>query len=87
MERAADISRTALLLSDGLAKLCLPEPTFEKGLAPPLHDDAPDSDVGAARQKLLQALDEFRALLTEPTLLLTPELASRVEPTSQACNC
>jgi len=75
-ERAADISTTAIFLSDGLAKLCLPEPTFEQGLTPPLQDDAPDSDVGAARQKLLQALDEFRALLTEPTLLLTPELAS-----------
>lgn len=75
-DRAANISKTAIFLSDGLVELCLPEPSFEKGLAPPLHDDAPDSDVGAARQKLLQALDEFRALLTEPTLLLTPELVS-----------
>lgn len=32
-------------------------------------------------QKLLQMLDEFRALLTAPTLLLTPELASVFERT------
>ena len=75
-ERAADISETANLLSDELVQLGLPEPSFEHGLPAPLHSDAPESNAGAARQKLLQMLDEFRALLTEPTLLLTPELAS-----------
>ncbi|KAL8723379.1 MAG: hypothetical protein Q9225_000295 [Loekoesia sp. 1 TL-2023] len=73
-QRAASISQTANLLSDELTQLGLPEPSFEHGLPAPLHSDAPDSSASAARQKLLQALDEFRALLTEPTLLLTPEL-------------
>ena len=84
-ERAADISKTANLLSDELALLGLSEPSFEQGLPAPLHSDAPDSNAGAARQKLLQMLDEFHALLTEPTLLLTPELASLSERTSFAC--
>ena len=75
-ERAADIYRTANLLSDELAQLGLPEPSFKQGLPAPLHDDAADSTAGAAGRKLIQMLDEFRALLTEPTLLLTPELAS-----------
>jgi hypothetical protein len=83
-ERAADISKRANFLSDELAQLGLPEPSFEQGLPAPLHSDAPDSNAGAARQKLLQMLDEFRALLTEPTLLLTPELASLFERTSSA---
>ena len=78
-ERAADIYKTANFLSDELAQLGLLEPSFEHGLPAPLHSDAPDSTAGAARQQLLQALDEFRALLTEPTLLLTPELASQSE--------
>lgn len=73
-ERAADIYKTADFLSDELAQLGCPEPSFEQGLPVPLHSDAPDSNAGAARQKLLHMLDEFRALLTEPTLLLTPEL-------------
>ena len=85
-ERAADICKMADSLSDELAQLDLPEPSFEKGLAAPLHSDAPDSAAGAARQKLLQMLDEFRALLTEPTLLLTPELVSIFEPTSSTCS-
>lgn len=80
-ERAADISKTADFLSDELAQLSLPEPSFEQGLPTPLHSDAPDSNAGTARQKLLQMLDELRALLTEPTLLLTPELASLFERT------
>lgn len=75
-ERAASILRFANSLSDALTGLGLPEPSFENGLPPALHKDAPDSHAGAARQSLLQELDEFRALLTEPTLLLTPELAS-----------
>ena len=85
-ERAADICTMANSLSDELAQLDLPEPSFEKGLTAPLHSDAPDSTAGAARQKLLQMLDEFRALLTEPTLLLTPELVSLFEPTSSTCS-
>ncbi len=79
-ERATDISKTANILSDELAQLGLPEPSFEQGLPAPLHSDAPHSNAGTARQKLLQMLDEFRALLTDPTLLLTPELASLFKP-------
>ena len=75
-ERAANIFKTANFLSDGLAQLGLPDPSFEQGLPTLLHSDAPESNVGAARLNLLQMLDEFRAVLTEPTLLLTPELAS-----------
>ena len=78
-ERAAQISRTTDCLSDELVLLGLPEPSFEHGLAAPLHGDAPDSNAGTARQKLIEMLDEFRALLTEPSLLLTPELVSQFE--------
>lgn len=74
--RAADIYKTAEFLSNGLHELGVPEPSFEKGLPEPLQNDAPDSDVGAARQRLIEKLDELRALLTEPALLLTSELAS-----------
>ena len=84
-ERAAEISEKANFLSDELARLNCSEPSFEQGLPTPLHSDAPDSNAGAARQKLLHMLDEFRALLTEPTLLLTPELASLFERTSATC--
>ena len=75
-ERAAEIFKTANILSDELAQLGLPDPSFEGGLPAALRSDAPASSAGAARQNLLQMLDEFRAVLTEPTLLLTPELAS-----------
>lgn len=75
-ERAAYISKAADILSDELAQLHLPEPSFEHGLPAALHSDAPNSDAAAARQALLQKLDEYRALLTEPTLYLTPELVS-----------
>ena len=85
-ERAADISKTANILSDELTLRRLPEPSFKHGLPAPLHSDAPNSNAGAARQKLLQMLDEYRALLTEPTLLLTPELASLFERDYFACN-
>lgn len=75
-ERAASILKLANSLSNELTNFGLPEPSFEHGLPSALHKDAPNSLAGAARQSLLQELDEFRALLTEPTLLLTPELAS-----------
>ncbi|KAL8920036.1 MAG: hypothetical protein Q9208_006491 [Pyrenodesmia sp. 3 TL-2023] len=75
-ERAASILNFANSLSNELTNLGLSEPSFEHGLPSALHKDAPNSPAGAARQSLLQELDEFRALLTEPTLLLTPELAS-----------
>ncbi len=71
-ECAADIAKTANILSDELAQLGIPEPSFEQGLPAPMHSDAPDSNAGAARQKLLQMLDEFRALLTDRTLLSKP---------------
>lgn len=83
-ERATNISRTANFLSDELARLGFPDPSFEQGLPALLHSDAPESNVGAARQNLLQMLDELRALLTEPTLLLTPELVSPYERTTSA---
>ncbi|KAI4147626.1 MAG: hypothetical protein LQ341_001753 [Variospora aurantia] len=73
-ERAADISKATGILSDELAQLYLPEPSFEHGLPAALHSDALDSNAASARQELLQKLDEYRALLTEPTLQLTPEL-------------
>lgn len=81
-ERAADISKTANFLSDELALLSIPEPSFEHGLPAPLQSDAPDSNVHAARQKLLLMLDEYRELLTEPHLLLSPSMASLFERTS-----
>jgi hypothetical protein len=81
--RAAEISATALSLSDTLAKLGQPEPSFELGLSDVLKSDTVQSEAGVARQKLLQILDDFRSLLTEPTLLLTPELVSFVQSRSQ----
>lgn len=79
LERAAEISKSANILSEELAQLGLPEPSFGQGLPAPLHRDAPDSNAATARQELLQNLDELRALLTEPTHLLTPELASTIQ--------
>lgn len=73
-ERAVKISETTNLLSDELVRLDLPEPSFEHGLPAPIHSDAPDSSVRTAKQKLLQMLDELRALLTEPALHLTSEM-------------
>ena len=81
-QRAAEIFITANSLADELAHLGLSEPSFEQGLPAPLCSDAPHSNAGAAGQRLLQMLDELRALLTEPTLLLTLELASSYERTS-----
>ena len=78
-KRAATISKTANDLSNVLTRLGLPEPTFEHGLPTPLQTDAPDSKASNLRQELLLMLDEMRALLTEPTLLLTPELVSFTE--------
>ena len=77
-ERAAEILETANLLSKELAQGGFTEPSFEYGLPDPLHDNAPDSKAGAARQKLLQILDELRSLVTEPALTLTVELVSFV---------
>ena len=81
-ERTADILKVATVLSDELARSGVAEPSFEHGLPAPLHSDAPDSDAGAARLKLLSMLDELQALLTEPTLLLTPELVSSLSSRS-----
>jgi hypothetical protein len=81
--RAAEISATALALSDTLANLGQPEPSFQLGLPDVLKNDTVQSEAGVARQKLLQILDEFRSLLTEPTLLLTPELVNSVQFLSQ----
>lgn len=90
-ERAADISKATGILSDELAQLYLPEPSFEHGLPAALHSDALDSNAASARQELLQKLDEYRALLTEPTLQLTPELvsisASRCMCVPSKCRC
>ena len=80
--RAADIVTTANVLSGQLAQLGLPEPSFQQGLPPNLLSDAPDSNANAAKHRLLQLLDEFRALLTEPARLLSPELVSRIHGAS-----
>jgi hypothetical protein len=77
-KRAEEILTTACSLSDALAHLGLPEPSFEHGLPVILDTDSIQREAGNGRQRLLQMLDEFRSLLTEPTLLLTPELASLV---------
>ena len=74
--RASQISNLANALSKHLSQLGVAEPSFEHGLPAPLYANAPDSDVRTVAQSLLHSLDEFRALLTEPTLLLTPELVS-----------
>jgi len=81
-ERAAEITKTANILSNELTQLDLPEPSFQQGLPPNLLSDAPSSKASAAKQKLLQMLDEFRDLLTEPSLLLTNELVGPVHPPS-----
>lgn len=75
-ERAARICDLANSLSDELAHLGLPEPTFEHGLPTLPHDDGRSLKASLDRHELLEILDETRALLTEPTLLLTPELVS-----------
>ena len=75
-ERALEILSAATSLSDELNQLGLPEPSFNNGLPNPLLRDASESDAGIAHQRLVQLLDELRALLTEPALLLTPELVS-----------
>ncbi|KAA8648044.1 hypothetical protein EYZ11_006105 [Aspergillus tanneri] len=74
--RAVEIADVARNLADELAQRALPEPSFEHGLPHPLRGDAPDSNVLAARVKLLGLLDEFRDLLTEPSLLGSQELRS-----------
>lgn len=79
-ERGANIFETVSLLSNKLAGLHSPEPSFELGLPSVLRDDARATDPGGARRKLLYELDELRALLTEPALLLTPELVGSVNP-------
>jgi hypothetical protein len=77
-ERATHISVTASSLSDEFAHLGLPEPSFERGLPTILNINSVESEAGVARQKLLQMLNGFLNLLTELTLLWTPELAGSV---------
>lgn len=72
--RGADIAAAANQLANSLLALQSPEPSIEHGLPAPLRNEAPVSDASSARLLLLQQLDEMRALLTEPTLILTPEL-------------
>lgn len=76
--RATEISGVARSLADDLAGQGLPEPSFEHGLPAPLQTDAPESDALAARVRLLGLLDELRDLLTDPALLGSPELVSKM---------
>ena len=80
-QRTAEISKNVNILSEELALLGFPQPSFEDGIPEDIYRDAPDSIARSARVQLLQNLDELRALLTEPTLLLTFELVSIVRMT------
>ena len=80
VDRAAEISEIARSLATVLAKTGQPEPSFEHGLPDALRSDAPDSDAGAiaSRMKLIGLLDEFRDLLIDPAMHLSPEGVSRM---------
>ncbi|KAJ5538729.1 hypothetical protein N7494_008208, partial [Penicillium frequentans] len=73
--RAAEISEIAHSLAGILAKTGQQEPSFEHGLPDALRSDAPDSYEGAiaSRMKLIGLLDEFRDLLIDPAMHLSPE--------------
>ena len=79
----SEISRNANLLAEALAELKQPEPSFQYGLPAILQADG-DSDIHTTRQKLLQSTEELHALLSDPTLLLTPELVSRKPQTENS---
>ncbi|KAJ5372865.1 hypothetical protein N7517_004871 [Penicillium concentricum] len=72
--RATEIAEVVRSLAGDLSSQGIPEPSFEHGLPAILQTDAPDSNVLAARVKLLGLLDELRDLLTDPALLGSPEL-------------
>ncbi|KAJ5164251.1 uncharacterized protein N7500_006081 [Penicillium coprophilum] len=72
--RATEISEVVHSLVGDLSSQGIPEPSFEHGLPAVLQNDAPDSNALAARMKLLGLLDELRDLLTDPSLLGSPEL-------------
>ncbi|KAJ5780072.1 hypothetical protein N7457_005232 [Penicillium paradoxum] len=72
--RATEIADVVRSLAGDLSSQGIPEPSFEHGLPAVLQTDAPDSNVLAARMKLLGLLDELRDLLTDPALLGSPEL-------------
>ncbi|KAL4876386.1 S-adenosyl-L-methionine-dependent methyltransferase [Aspergillus karnatakaensis] len=71
-ERAAAIFETTNTLSDELLKAGSDEPSLAHGLPPPLHANAPESDLKKLKQQLLEMADELRALLTEPSMHLAP---------------
>jgi hypothetical protein len=76
--RATEIAEVARSLADNLSSQGLPEPSFEHGLPAALRTDAPASNTLAAHMKLLSLLDELRDLLTDPALLGSPELVSKM---------
>ncbi|KAL4936915.1 hypothetical protein BDV06DRAFT_216292 [Aspergillus oleicola] len=73
-QRATQIADIATSLADELNCTGYPEPSFQHGLPIPLQGDAPVSRASQLHRKLAQLVDELNALLTDPTLLLTPEL-------------
>lgn len=87
--RAAEISEIAHSLAGVLAKSGQQEPSFEHGLPDALRGDAPDSDEGAiaSRMKLIGLLDEFRDLLIDPAMHLSPEGVSLMAISSITSSC
>ncbi|RAH70083.1 uncharacterized protein BO66DRAFT_438444 [Aspergillus aculeatinus CBS 121060] len=76
-ERVSTIAQTTTDLVDKLRQVGDPEPSFEHGLPPSLQTNAcagGSTAAAALRLRLLQQVDELRAVLTEPALLLTPEM-------------
>ncbi|KAL4939124.1 hypothetical protein BDV06DRAFT_41975 [Aspergillus oleicola] len=73
-ERAANIFEAANSLADELARGGYSEPSFEHGLPSHLHGNAPESSARSLKQGLLQMVDELRALLSDPSTLLVPEM-------------
>ncbi|KAJ5263651.1 hypothetical protein N7478_011256 [Penicillium angulare] len=73
--RATEISETANVLAGIIAKHGQPEPSFEHGIPDALRSDAPNPDETgiASRMKLINMLDEFRDLLIDPVMHLSPE--------------
>ncbi|KAL5332549.1 O-methyltransferase-domain-containing protein [Aspergillus crustosus] len=73
-ERAAAILQTTTTLADELAQTGHPEPTFEHGIPPHLHGNAPESPARTLKHQLFLMVDELQALLSEPVAVLGPEM-------------
>ncbi|KAL2795457.1 hypothetical protein BJX66DRAFT_337016 [Aspergillus keveii] len=74
-QRAAAIFQATTSLSNQLAQAGCPEPSFDHGL-PALLQGSKDESANAVelKDRLVQMLDELKALLMEPASFLTPEL-------------